>query len=124
MNCTDLLLMVKNTVKWRVKMDHECHNKNIKPIYLRVIVVEPILLSCLKGVSLDELFLQVQLIMPLPFTILKIYLYYLIDLDFISYDGKMKIYLINGHGLNLLNTIYKQKKTQKFNIENLAVKIE
>lgn len=65
-------------------------HKNIKPVYLKAIIVEAILISCIRGVSLDELLLQIQMIIPLPFTVLKKYLCYLIDLDFISYNGKIK----------------------------------
>jgi hypothetical protein len=72
-------------------MDHDCSNANIKPIYLKVSIIEPILLSCTKRVSLEELFLHVQMILPLPYTLLKRYLFYLIELDIMSYDGKMKV---------------------------------
>ena len=71
-------------------------------------VVEYILLLCAGEVTFDDL--MQQMISSSP-TILKKYLFYLIDYDLISYSGQKQVYHIKDKGLELLSKIMMEKKT-------------
>jgi predicted transcriptional regulator len=62
-------------------------------------IVEYILLLCAREVTLDDLMQLMILSSP---TILKRYLFYLIDYYLISYNGQKQVYLITDKGLELL----------------------
>ena len=65
-------------------------------------IVEYILLLCTGETTFDDL---MQLMIPSSPPILKKYLFYLIDYDFISYSGQKQVYLIKDKGLELLYRI-------------------
>lgn len=57
------------------------NNYNIKSLKLQEVIVEPILLSFINGVIIYELSLEIQTILPMPYRVLKKYLYYLMNYD-------------------------------------------
>ena len=65
-------------------------------------VLEYILSVCAREATFDDL-MQLR-ILSSP-AILKKYLFYLIDYDFISYSGQKQVYLIKDKGLELLYRI-------------------
>jgi hypothetical protein len=71
-------------------------------------IVEYILLLCAGETTFDDL---IQLMISSSPTILKKYLFYLIDYDLISYSGQKQVYLINDKGLELLSRIMMENKT-------------
>lgn len=70
-------------------------------------IVEYILLLCAEETTFDDL---MQLMISSSPTILKKYLFYLIDYDLISYSGQKQVYLIKGKGLELLSRIIMENK--------------
>ena len=70
-------------------------------------IVEYILLLCSWEATFDDL-MQLT-ISPLP-TILKKYLFYLIEYDLISYNGQKQVYLIKDRGLEILSRIIMENK--------------
>jgi len=70
-------------------------------------VLEYILLLCAREATFDDL-MQLR-ILSSP-AILKKYLFYLIDYDFISYSGQKQVYLIKDKGLELLSRILIENK--------------
>ena len=70
-------------------------------------IVEYILLLCAGEVTFDDL---MRLKISSSPTILKKYLFYLIDFDLISYSGQMRVYLIKDKGLELLSRIMMENK--------------
>ena len=71
-------------------------------------VLEYILSLCAREATFDDL-MQLR-ILSSP-AILKKYLFYLIDYDFISYSGQKQVYLIKDKGLELLSRIMMENKT-------------
>jgi hypothetical protein len=69
-------------------------------------IVEYILLLCAGEATFDDLMQLMILSSP---TILKRYLFYLIDYDLISYNGQKQVYLIKDKGLKLLCRIKENK---------------
>lgn len=67
-----------------------------------------LLLLCTMETTFDDL---MQLMIPSSPAILKKYLFYLIDYDFISYSGQKQVYLIKDRGLELLSRIMMENKT-------------
>jgi hypothetical protein len=70
-------------------------------------IVEYILLLCAWEATFDDL---MQLTISPPPTILKKYLFYLIDYDLISYNGQKQVYLIKDRGLEILSRIMMENK--------------
>ena len=70
-------------------------------------IVEYILLLCAGELTFDDL---MQLMISSSPTILKKYLFYLIDYDLISYNGQKQVYLIRDKGLELLSRIMMENK--------------
>jgi hypothetical protein len=71
-------------------------------------VLEYILSLCAREATFDDL-MQLR-ILSSP-AILKKYLFYLIDYDFIFYSGQKQVYLIKDKGLELLSRIMIKNKT-------------
>lgn len=64
------------------------NNNNENARYLKISIVEPILISCINDVSFSDIHLE---LVELAFeTILKEYLFYLVDGSFIRYNGEKK----------------------------------
>jgi hypothetical protein len=70
-------------------------------------IVEYILSLCGEETTFDDL---MQLMISSSPTILKKYLFYLIDYDLISYSGQKQVYLIKDKGLELLSRIMMENK--------------
>jgi len=101
------------------------NNLNIEPPELQSLYLEPILIlywrysfTCLLEIIHKKL--------SLPRSRLKIkkYLFHLINYKLVIYDGQRKIYTTNTEGINLLFSIYKEKKLNKINSEDLMVTLE
>ena len=94
-------------------------------IYLKVSIVEPILVSCIDYASFSEIYLYLQRVFPnISESGAKEYLFYLINGAFISYVGGNKIYSISEDGMDLLAVIYSQKNVRVVDYSDLTVKVE
>jgi hypothetical protein len=69
-------------------------------------IVEYILSLCLTGATFDD-FLEWMSV--LSSTLLKKYLFYLIDYDLIFYNGQKQMYAIKDRGLEILSEIMEDK---------------
>jgi hypothetical protein len=69
-------------------------------------IVEYILLLCAAEATFDDL---MQMMISSSATVLKKYLFYLIDYDLISYNGQKQVYLIKDKGLKVLSRIIENK---------------
>ena len=78
------------------------NNKDIKSPELKASIVEPILLRCVNKVSFYILALAIQQNFQISFIELKIYLFYLIDYEVISYDGEEQMFTIEGGGMEFI----------------------
>lgn len=103
-------------------MNTEFINKKKSSIYLNVSIVEPILLSCIDGKSFPDIQLNLQKVTTE--TVLKEYLFHLVEGHFITYSGKNRVYLIGKFGLELLNLIYIQKERKIVGYFDLSLKVE
>jgi hypothetical protein len=74
--------------------------------HLRQKIVEYILLLCAPEAKLDDL---MQLITASSSTLLKKYLFFLIDYDLILYNGQKRVYVIKDKGLQVLSRIIESK---------------
>jgi hypothetical protein len=72
-------------------------------------IVEYILSLCLTGATLDGFLDWRNVLSP---TILKKYLFYLIEYDSILYNGQKHVYLIKDRGLEVLSAIMEDKSRQ------------
>ena len=108
-----------------IKMNHECtNNNNPDPVYLKVVIIEPILLACIHGSSFSEVYLSVQRVIPTSELVLREYIFYLLNSSFISYNGIEKKYFIELSGLELLEIIYVQTERRIVDYAELTLKIE
>jgi len=72
-------------------------------------ILEYILLLCAEETTFDDLMQLMILSSP---TILKKYLFYLIDYDLISYNGRKRVYCIKDKGLELLAKFMMKERTK------------
>jgi hypothetical protein len=100
------------------------NNKGIKSPELKASIVEPILLRCGSKVSFDILALAIQQNFQISFIDLKIYLFYLIDYEVISYNGQEQMFTIEGGGLDLLDLINMEKIQEKVDIGDIRIILE
>jgi hypothetical protein len=75
---------------------------NIKSLKLKVVIVESILLSYIVTGSILELLFKIWTVLPLSYGVLKKYLFYLVDYNFISYNGQKQVYITEERALDLL----------------------
>jgi hypothetical protein len=71
-------------------MNHEYANNSTNPVYLKVVIIEPILQACINGSSFTEVYLSVQRVIPSSELVLREYMFYLLNSSFISYNGIKK----------------------------------
>jgi hypothetical protein len=69
-------------------------------------IVECILLLCIREATFDDLMQVIPLSSP---DLLKKYLFYLIDYDLISYNGRNRVYTIKDVGIEILSRTTKEK---------------
>jgi predicted transcriptional regulator len=100
------------------------HNKDIESPELQANIVDPILKLCVNKPHMLEISLKIQKMLSLPSYIIKIYLFYLIDYEVISYDGQRKIFTITDGGYELLDTIEKETRRQKKDIKDISIVFE
>ena len=100
------------------------NNNNIKSIKspkLQGVIVEPILVYCINGISICELSFEIQRVIPLPYKALKKYLFYLISYELLSYDGQRQIYITeDGEIINLLDRIGEEKRMTMTDTEDIV----
>ncbi len=100
------------------------YTKGPKSPELQAIIIEPILIRCIKGVSRYELLFEMRRVLPLPYTILKMYLHYMIHYDLNSYHGQDGVYFIERGGLDLLSMIEEKRKISMENIGDITITFE
>ena len=100
------------------------HNKNLISPKLKASVVEPILISCINEISIYELEIIIQKILPLSKGSIKRYLFYLIEYGLISYNGQKQIVSIEDEGFNLLDMIVEEKRQQGTTIDDIMISFE
>jgi hypothetical protein len=93
---------------------------------LKASIIEPILLLCINGISIYELPIEIQKIMPLPLPCktIKKYLFYLISYGLVSYDGQRQIYMTEDGGLDLLYEIHQEKQNTFAISEDITITLE
>ncbi len=99
-------------------------NYDIKSPKLQAVIVEPILLSCINGVSICQLSFEIQSMLPLPYLVLKKYLFNLINYELVSYNGQKQVYKTEDGGFDLLYMINKEKKMTTVDGEDIVITIE
>jgi hypothetical protein len=97
------------------------NNSHVKLYKLKGRIVEDILLYCMNYASILELSFELQRILPLPFSSIKTYLFYLIDYGFISYNGQKQMLLTEKKRFELLLEISKKKKIEMVNSEDIEL---
>jgi hypothetical protein len=107
-------------------MNYIDNNIKIKNPELQSLYLEPILLYSIGGIQFTCLLeiIQKKLSLSISYKKIKKYLYHLINYELVIYDGQRKIYTTNTEGINLLFSIYKEKKLNKINSEDLLITLE
>src|SRR5919112_6377565 len=84
------------------------YGKAMRTPALKASIVEPILICCINGISINDLEREMQKTTPLSINNLKKYLLYLVDYQIISYNGQRHEYAIENDGFDLLDIIMKE----------------
>ena len=104
-------------------MESRDNNNHMKSLELEAAIAEPILMACLEGCSICELSCKAQAMLPLPYTVLKKYIFHLINYELLSYNGQRQVYVTEEGGLDLLYLINKEKKMAMVNSEDIVITI-
>ena len=67
-------------------------------LVIQAVIFQPILLMCLKGSPLHNIYLNIQRILPISDELIKKYLFYLIEYGLISYNGNDHSYFLSDSG--------------------------
>lgn len=100
------------------------YGKAMRMPALKAVFVEPILICCINGISINDLEREMQKTTSLSINNLKKYLLYLVDYHIISYNGQRHMYAIEHDGFDLLDMIIKEKRVMKANIDDLVITLE
>ena len=93
-------------------------------LVMQAVIFQPILLLCLKGSPLHNIYLNIQGILPISDELIKKYLFYLIEYGLISYNGKDRSYFSSDAGVNLLFKIERKKLTEKITTSEILLYLE
>jgi predicted methyltransferase len=107
-----------------MKMAYLCKSNNKWSPKLKASVIEPILLICINGVYIYKILFEIQRILPVPYKILKKYLFYLVRYELVSYNGQRQIYVTEVGGLDLLYKIHKKRQSTCASCEDFTITIE
>lgn len=80
---------------------------------LKAAFVEPILICCINGISINDLEREMQKTTPLSTNSLKKYLLCLVDYQIVSYNGQRHVYAIEHDGFGLLDMIMEEMKSNR-----------
>ena len=89
------------------------YGKAVRTPALKAAIVEPILVCCIYGISINDLEREMQKTTPLSTNSLKKYLLYLVDYQIVSHNGQRYVYAIEHDGFDMLNMIMKEKRVMK-----------
>ena len=68
-------------------------------------ILEHILIWCIDKISIYELSSKIQTKFTLSYALLKKYLFYLIDFQYVSYDGQRHVYITEKRRMEMLFVI-------------------
>ena len=91
---------------------------------MQAVILQPILLMCLKGSQIRSIYLNIQRLLPISDELIKKYLFYLIEYGLISYNGNNHSYFSSDAGLNLLFKIERKKLTEKITTSEILLYLE
>ena len=101
------------------------YKNSLKSPELQSAIIESILISCINGSTIDYLMHAIQKILPSSsHGILKKYLFYLIDYEVVSYNGKIQAFVIEVGGHNLLEWIKISKNDKITKSKDVVIIIE
>lgn len=106
------------------RLNSKRYGKAIKTPSLKAAIVEPILVCCINGISINDLECELQKTTPLSTNNLKKYLLYLVDYQIISYNGQRHVYTIEHDGYDLLDMIMKEKRVMESNRDDIVITFE
>ena len=98
-------------------------NESSKKIIMKAVILQPILVSCFEGVTISHLISIVSSIMPIQNELVKKYLFYMIECNLITYNGRLKSFLIAKDGINLLLQIELMKSKEKLNTDQIFLQM-
>ena len=93
-------------------------------LVMQAVIIQPILLMCLRGSSIHRIDLTIQRLLPISSELIKKYLFYLIEYGLISYDGISQSYFSSDDGITLLLKIERKKVTEKLTTSDLLLYME
>ncbi len=101
------------------------YKNSLKLPELQSVIIESILTSCINGSTINHHMYAMQRILPLfSYAILKKYLFYLIDYELVSYNGKDQTFVIEVGGHDLLEWIKINEKNKITRSKDVVIIIE
>ncbi|MGE0388729.1 MAG: hypothetical protein DA329_06890 [Candidatus Nitrosocosmicus sp.] len=98
-------------------------NKNGKKIIMKAVILQPILMSCFEGVTISNLCSTISRVISIDKDSIKKYLFYMIEFNLITYQGKIKSFFIANDGIELLLQIESMKSRENLNTNQIFLQI-
>ena len=92
------------------------NNKSGRKIVMKAVILHPILMSCLEGVTISQLYSIISSIMTIDEEPIKKYLFYMIEFNLITYRGKIKSFFYSKQRFQLIasNWINEVERKNKY----------
>lgn len=111
-------------ISLEITYENERDISKMESIYLKVSIIEPILISCINEASLSDIYSYLHKVTPnITENDSKEHLFYLINGYFIEYNGSNKKYIISQDRFELLGVIYSQRNGRDMDYSNLTVRV-
>jgi hypothetical protein len=105
-------------------MEEIVDDEDIVPVYLKISIVEPILLKCMDKSTFFTIFDSIQKTEVTNEYTLRKYLFHLVNSKFVKYIGKRKIFILSQCGADLLHLIYVQIQRNVVDYQHLTIKVD
>ncbi|HKR74040.1 MAG TPA: hypothetical protein VJR94_08005 [Candidatus Nitrosocosmicus sp.] len=98
--------------------------KSGEKIVMKAVILQPILMSCFEGVTISHLYSTISSIISIDKEAVKKYLFYMIEFNLITYQGKIKSFFIANDGINLLLQIESMKSRESLNTNQIFLQVD
>ena len=107
-----------------MKLTKDNKQINDNTLVLHAAIFQPILIACMTDMTFASLSSTICRTLPNSKVLIKKYLFYLIENELISYNGKNRVYITNVKGIRLLLKIELKKFSEKLTLDDILLYIE
>jgi predicted transcriptional regulator len=107
-----------------MKLTKDNKQINENTLVMQAAIFQPILIACMTDMTFSDLSSAICRTLPISKVLIKKYLFYLIENELISYNGKKRVYTTNVKGIHLLFRIELKKFNERLNLDDILLYVE